>query len=68
MQIKEGGGGGFIMCWFLSLIFWSIPLIILEYALGRKSGQMHINTFHKYLGNYGAWKGAFIVMVQLAVS
>ena len=29
---------------------------------------MHINTFHKYLGHYGAWKGAFIVFVQLAVS
>jgi len=67
-NVQEGGGGGFIMCWFLSLIFWSIPLIILEYALGRKTGQMHINTFHKYLGNYGAWKGAFIVTVQLAVS
>ena len=29
---------------------------------------MHINAFHKYLGNYGAWKGAFVVAVQLAVS
>jgi len=66
-NVRPGGGLGFIISWSLSLFFWSIPMVILEYGLGRKSKKMHINTFHKYLGDYGAWKGAFIIFVQLAV-
>ena len=34
-NVRPGGGLGFLMSWGLSLIFWSIPLIILEYGLGK---------------------------------
>jgi len=43
-------------------------MVILEYAFGRQSRATPINTFHKYLGGNGAWKGAFIIFVQIAVS
>ena len=65
---RVGGALGFVITWALSLAFWSIPMVILEYAFGRHSRQTPINTFHKYLGKNGAWKGAFIIFVQLAVS
>ena len=65
---RSGGALGFIIAWGLSLFFWSIPMVIAEYAFGRHSRATPINTFHKYLGRNGAWKGAFIIFVQLAVS
>lgn len=57
-----------LIAWSMSLFFWSIPMVILEYAFGRHARASPVNTFHKYLGKNGAWKGGFIVFVQLAVS
>ena len=34
-NVRPGGGLGFLISWFLSLFFWSIPMVILEYGLGR---------------------------------
>ena len=34
---RQGGALGFVLIWALSLFIWSIPMVILEYALGRHS-------------------------------
>ena len=34
---RQGGALGFVLIWALSLFFWSIPMVILEYAFGRHS-------------------------------
>lgn len=64
----EGGGLLFIISWMISLFCWSIPLIIAEYAVGRKGKMMHANAFRRFLGPKHTWKGMFIIFVQLAVS
>ncbi len=33
--LATNGGGTFLVPWVISLFAWSIPLIILEFALGR---------------------------------
>ncbi|NNF02841.1 MAG: sodium-dependent transporter, partial [Rhodothermales bacterium] len=35
----DQGAGAFLLAWIIFLLIWSIPLIIAEYALGRK-GRM----------------------------
>lgn len=39
-NVRPGGGLGFLISWFLSLFFWSIPMVILEYGLGRTNFQL----------------------------
>ena len=36
-NVRPGGGLGFLISWILSLFFWSIPMVILEYGLGKSS-------------------------------
>jgi len=57
-----------IKSWMISLFCWSIPLIIAEYAVGRKGKMMHANAFRRFLGPKHTWKGMFIIFFQLAVS
>ena len=32
----DSGAGAFLLAWFFFLLVWSVPLIIAEYALGKK--------------------------------
>ena len=32
----EKGAGAFLVAWIVFLLLWSIPLVLAEYALGRK--------------------------------
>lgn len=39
------GAGAFLLAWVIFLFAWSIPLIIAEYALGRKGRKGVVGTF-----------------------
>ena len=36
-MVAQNGGGAFIIAWLVFLFTWSIPLLICEFALGRKT-------------------------------
>ncbi len=63
----EAGAGAFLIAWAIFLLVWSIPLIISEYALGRKGRMGLIGTFAKIVGERYAWMGAFIGFVATAI-
>lgn len=63
----EEGAGAFLIAWISFLFLWSIPLIIAEYALGRKGRSGVIGTFVKVAGKNSAWMGAFVGMVASAI-
>lgn len=63
----EEGAGAFLLAWFLFLFLWSIPLIIAEYALGRKGRLGVVGTFAKIAGERFAWMGAFVGFVATAI-
>jgi NSS family neurotransmitter:Na+ symporter len=64
----ERGAGAFLIAWLVFLFVWSIPLIIAEYALGRKFRSGVIGIFMKALGRKRAWMGAFVAFVSTAIS
>jgi len=35
--VAENGGGAFLVCWLVFLFTWSIPLLITEFGIGRKT-------------------------------
>ena len=62
------GSGAFLISWLLFLFIWSIPLIIAEYALGRKSRSGAIGTFTSLTGKKKAWMGGFIAFVSAGIT
>ena len=63
----DGGAGAFLIAWVVFLLIWSIPLIIAEYALGKKSRMGVVGTFVRFAGKGFAWMGAFVAFVATAI-
>ena len=59
--------GAFLVAWIIFLFVWSVPLIIAEYALGRKGRLGVVGTFTKLAGDRFTWMGAFCVFVAAAI-
>jgi len=64
----EKGAGSFLIGWVLFLFLWSIPLIIAEYALGKKHRSGPIGVFLKAAGRRLSWMGSFVAMVTIAIA
>jgi NSS family neurotransmitter:Na+ symporter len=64
----EEGAGAFLFAWVIFLFLWSIPLIIAEYAIGRKTRSGVIGSFYKIAGEKFAWMGAFVAFVATAIT
>ncbi len=63
----EAGAGAFLLAWFVFLLLWSVPLIIAEYALGKKGRMGVVGTFIQFAGAKFAWMGAFVAFVATAI-
>lgn len=63
----EGGGGGFLIAWAVFLLLWSIPLIIAELAIGRRTRLGVAGSFGKLLSRRFVWMGAFVGIVATAI-
>lgn len=63
----EDGAGAFLIAWIVFLAIWSIPLIIAEYALGRKGRMGVVGTFAQIAGPRFAWMGGFVGFVATAI-
>ena len=60
-------GGSFLIPWFLFLFIWSIPLIIIEFSLGKTFKLGVIGVFQKGLGKSFAWMGWFIALCTMGI-
>ena len=63
----QNGGGSFLIPWIVFLFLWSIPLIIAEYAMGRKSRKGVIGSFITIMGPKFAWMGAFVAFCTMGI-
>ncbi|NND00008.1 MAG: sodium-dependent transporter [Gammaproteobacteria bacterium] len=63
----EEGAGAFLLVWFVFLFLWSIPLIIAEFALGKRGRKGVIGTFVAVGGPGYAWMGAFVGFASAAI-
>ena len=63
----KNGGGEFLVAWIAFLLLWSVPLILLELGLGRKTRSGPIRSFVALAGPRWAWSGAFVVCVASAI-
>ena len=61
------GGGTFLIPWLIFLFLWSIPIIIMEYAMGKGTRKGTVGSFAKLNGADHAWMGAFVGFVSTAI-
>ncbi len=64
---SQNGGGEFLISWVVFLFIWSIPLILVEFGMGRLTRLGPIGAFVKVMGPKYAWMGAFIAWVATAI-
>jgi NSS family neurotransmitter:Na+ symporter len=63
----QNGGGEFLIPWVTFLFLWSIPLILLEFGMGRKMRSGPVSAFARMMGPSWAWMGAFVAFVATAI-
>ncbi len=60
-------GGSFLIPWMLFLFIWSIPLIIIEFSIGKKFRRGVIGAFKEGIGARFAWMGWFVGLCTIGI-
>ena len=60
-------GGAFLIPWAIFLVLWSIPLIIVEFSIGRKTRKGVIGSFSQIMGSKYSWMGGFVALCTMAI-
>jgi len=65
--VAQNGGGSFLIPWIIFLFLWSIPLLIIEFSLGKETRFGTVGAFGKFLGKKFTWMGAFVGFCTMAI-
>ena len=65
--VAKNGGGAFLVAWFIFLFLWSIPLLIGEFAIGKKTRKGTLGAFSGFIGERFTWMGGFVGFCTLAI-
>ncbi|MFQ5639684.1 MAG: sodium-dependent transporter [bacterium] len=65
--VAQNGGGSFLIPWIIFLFLWSIPLLIVEFAIGKETRRGAVGAFGKLLGKKYTWMGAFVGFCTMAI-
>jgi neurotransmitter:Na+ symporter, NSS family len=61
------GGGSFLVAWVTFLLLWSVPLILVEFAMGKSARFGPVGAFASMLGRRFAWMGAWVAFTATAI-
>ena len=60
-------GGSFLVAWVVFLLLWSVPLILVEFAMGRETRYGPVGAFSRVAGPKFAWMGAWVAWTATAI-
>ncbi len=63
----SNGGGSFLVAWAVFLLLWSVPLLILEFGMGKGTRKGTVGAFSKTLGPKFGWMGAWVAWTATAI-
>jgi len=63
----QNGGGAFILAWAIFLFLWSLPLLIVEFGMGKSSKKGLVGAFKEFAGEKYSWMGSFVAVVSTAI-
>jgi neurotransmitter:Na+ symporter, NSS family len=61
------GGGSFLVAWVIFLLVWSVPLILVEFAMGKATRYGTVGAFARMVGPRFAWMGAWVAFTSTAI-
>lgn len=63
----DAGAGGFIVAWIVCLLTWSLPLLVAEYAIGRRGRAGPVLAFARLGGGGYGILGGFVALVACGI-
>jgi len=63
----SNGGGSFLVAWAVFLLLWSVPLLILEFGMGKGTRKGTVGAFAKTSGGKFGWMGAWVAWTATAI-
>ncbi len=63
----SNGGGSFLVAWAVFLLLWSVPLLILEFGMGKGTRFGPVGAFAKTMGPKFGWMGAWVAWTATAI-
>jgi SNF family Na+-dependent transporter len=61
------GGGSFLVAWVCFLLLWSVPLLLVEFSMGKATRYGTVGAFSRLIGKKFAWMGAWIAFTATAI-
>ncbi|XP_048590200.1 sodium-dependent serotonin transporter isoform X2 [Nematostella vectensis] len=58
----------YLLVWFIFLFTWCIPIIIIEFAVGRYTRKSTLRSFRILVGPWSLWCGAWLTLVTTLIS
>jgi len=58
----SNGGGSFLVAWVVFLLLWSVPLMIAEFAFGKRARLGTVGAFTRLAGRNMAWMGGWVAL------
>jgi NSS family neurotransmitter:Na+ symporter len=65
--VATNGGGSFLVAWVVFLLLWSVPLMIVEFAFGKRSGRGAVGAFERLVGRGSGWMGGWVALCATAI-
>jgi len=65
--VATNGGGSFLVAWVCFLLLWSIPLMIVEFAFGKRARLGTIGAFARMAGERYAWMGGWVALCATGI-
>ena len=62
------GGGSFLVAWVCFLLLWSVPLLMVEFSMGKATRTGPVGSFARIMGKKYAWMGAWVAFTSIAIS
>ncbi len=66
--VATNGGGSFLIAWLVFLFIWSIPLMIVEFAFGKKGRLGTVRAFRLFAGERAGWMGGWVALCATAIA
>jgi SNF family Na+-dependent transporter len=61
------GGGSFLVAWVVFLLLWSVPLLLVEFSMGKATRYGPVGAFASLIGRQWAWLGAWVAWTATAI-
>jgi len=65
--VASNGGGSFLVAWVVFLLIWSIPLMMAEFAFGKRTRKGTIGAIGALAGERLAWMGGWAALCATAI-